>query len=76
MNEKIIKICEQKFIYLNYSEKTKENYIPHIKKFLDFLGNKQIIHCNSKYFQTYLDNYKFSSVKSARFLVLFVEKSH
>jgi site-specific recombinase XerD len=62
MNEKIIKICEQKFIYLNYSEKTKENYIPHIKKFLDFLGNKQIIHCNSKYFQTYLDNYKFSSV--------------
>lgn len=62
MNEKIIKICEQKFIYLNYSEKTKENYIPHIKKFLYFLGNKQIIHCNSKVFQTYLDNYKFSSV--------------
>ena len=61
MNEKIIKICEQKFIYLNYSEKTKENYIPHIKKFLDFLGNKQIIHCNSKDFQTYLDNYKFTS---------------
>lgn len=62
MNEKIIKICEQKFIYLNYSEKTKENYIPHIKKFLDSLGSKQIIHCNSKDFQSYLDNYKFSSV--------------
>lgn len=62
MNEKIIKICEEKFIYLNYSEKTKENYILHIKKFLNFLGTKQIIHCNSKDFQNYLDNYKFSSV--------------
>ena len=62
MNEKIIKICEEKFIYLNYSEKTKENYIPHIKKFLHSLGSKQIIHCNSKDFQSYLDNYKFSSV--------------
>ena len=62
MNEKIIKICEQKLIYLNYSEKTKENYIPHIKKFLASLGNKQIIHCNSKDFQSYLDNYKFTSV--------------
>ncbi len=42
-NQKIIKICEQKFIYLNYSEKTKENYISHIKRFLETLGDKQII---------------------------------
>jgi hypothetical protein len=33
LNEKIIKICEQKFIYLNYSPKTKDNYISHIKKY-------------------------------------------
>ncbi len=26
LNQKIIKICEQKFIYLNYSQKTKDNY--------------------------------------------------
>ena len=62
MNEKIIKICEQKFIYLNYSERTRENYIPHITNFLKSLGNKQIAHCNSKDFQNYLDNYKFTSV--------------
>lgn len=62
MNEKIIKICEQKFIYLNYSERTKENYIPHIRSFLKSLGDKQVAHCNSRDFQNYLDNYKFSSV--------------
>ena len=62
MNQKIIKICEQKFIYLNYSPRTKDNYLCHIKDFLDSLGDKQIIHCNSKDFQSYLDNYKFTSV--------------
>ena len=62
MNQKIIKICEEKFIYLNYSPKTKENYLSHIKKFLDSLGNKQIAHCNSKDFQSYLNNYNFTSV--------------
>lgn len=61
-NQKIIKICEQKFIYLNYSLRTKDNYISHIKRFLESLGNKQIIHCNSSDFQTYLDNYNFTSV--------------
>ena len=45
MNQKIIKICEQKFIYLNYSPRTKDNYLCHIKDFLDSLGDKQIIHC-------------------------------
>lgn len=78
MNEKIINFCEQKFIYLNYSESTKVNYISHIKKFLDLLGDKQIIHCDSKFFQSYLDNYNFTSISqqnqvinSIRFLYKF-----
>lgn len=62
LNEKIIKICEQKFIYLNYSPRTKENYMYHIKDFIRKVGNKQIIHLNSKDFQNYLDGYHFSSV--------------
>lgn len=62
MNQKIIKICEQKFIFLNYSPRTKDNYLCHIKDFLKSLGNKQVIHCNSKDFQSYLDNYHFTSV--------------
>ena len=61
-NEKIIKICEQKFIYLNYSPRTRGNYLSHIKTFLNNIGNKQIIHLSSKDFQGYLDNYSFSSV--------------
>lgn len=61
-NQKIIKICKQRFTYLNYSTRTKDNYLSHIKRFLESLGDKQIIHCNSSDFQTYLDNYKFTSV--------------
>jgi site-specific recombinase XerD len=60
-NGKIIKICEQKFIYLNYSLRTKEIYTHYIKQFINTL-NKQIIHCNYNDFQDYLDNYNFSSV--------------
>ena len=78
LNEKIIKICEQKFIYLNYSPRTKENYMYHIKDFIKSVGDKQITHLNSKDFQYYLDNYKFSSVSqqnqvinSIRFLYKF-----
>lgn len=62
MNQKIINICEQKFIYLNYSPRTKDNYLCHIKEFIKSLGKKQIIHCNSEDFQSYLDNYQFTSV--------------
>ena len=62
MNQKIIKICEEKFIYLNYSPKTKDNYLSHIRNFLNSIGDKQIIHCNSQDFQSYLDNFKFTSV--------------
>jgi len=56
MNDKIIKICEQKFIYLNYSNKTKDNYLSHIKKFLETIGDKQVCHLSSKDFQKYLDS--------------------
>jgi site-specific recombinase XerD len=79
LNQKIIKICEQKFIYLNYSPRTKDNYLSHIKNFLNSLGNKQIIHCGSKDFQSYLDSYKFASISqqnqvinAIRFLYKFV----
>jgi site-specific recombinase XerD len=62
LNEKIVKICEQKFTYLNYSPKTKDNYMSHINKFIKWCGDKRIIHCNSNDFQSYLDNYIFSSI--------------
>lgn len=61
-NQKIIKICEEKFIYLNYSPRTRDNYISHIKHFLESLRDKQIIHCNANDFQSYLDSYNFTSV--------------
>lgn len=47
LNKKIIKICEEKFIYLKYSSKTKDNYLSHIKPFLESLGDKQVIHINN-----------------------------
>lgn len=62
LNEKIIKICEQKFIYLNYSKRTSDNYLSHIRKFIKSIDNKQFIHLNSNDFQSYLDNYKFTSI--------------
>ena len=62
LNQKIIKICEQKFIYLNYSSRTKDIYMHYIMQFLNSIGDKQIIHLSSKEFQAYLDNYKFTSV--------------
>lgn len=62
INQKIIKICEQKFIYLNYSKRTSDNYLSHIKRFIDSVGNTQVIHLNSHDFQSYLDNYNFTSI--------------
>ena len=59
MNQKIIKICEEKFIYLNYSPRTRDNYLSHIRPFIESLGDKQVIHCNSQDFQSYLNSYKF-----------------
>jgi site-specific recombinase XerD len=62
LNQKIIKICEEKFIYLNYSPRTRDNYLSHIRPFIESLGDKQVIHCNSQDFQSYLNSYKFTSV--------------
>lgn len=77
LNKKIIRICEQKLIYLNYSKNTIDNYLSHIIKFLS-IQNKQIIHINSKDFQKYLDEYNFTSlsqqnqiINSIRFLYKF-----
>lgn len=62
MNQRIIKICEQKLIYLNYSTNTRKLYLRYIQKFLESFGDRQVIHLSGKDFQLYLDNYKFSSV--------------
>jgi integrase/recombinase XerD len=62
MNQKIIRICEQKLIYLKYSERTIKVYLYYIQKFIESVGNKQIVHLSSKDFQTYLDRFKFTSV--------------
>lgn len=78
MNQKIIKICEQKFIYLNYSPRTKDIYMYYIEQFVDTIKDKQIIHLSSKDFQSYLDNYNFTStsqqnqvINAIRFLYKF-----
>lgn len=77
LNNKIIKICEQKLIFLNYSNNTKNIYIHYIKEFISSI-EKQIVHLNSTDFQNYIDNYKFTSVSqqnqvinSIRFLYKF-----
>ena len=54
-------ICNQKLNYLNYSPKTKSTYLYYIQEFL----NSQIIppsRLTSQDFQSYLDNYNFSSI--------------
>jgi integrase len=64
MNKKglpTLKICEQKLNYLNYSARTKETYLSHIRRFITS-QTKSAAHLNSKDFQSYLDNYKFTSV--------------
>jgi site-specific recombinase XerD len=80
MNEKglpTLKICEQKLNYLNYSPRTKENYLGHISRFITS-QTKSAAHLNSKDFQSYLDNYQFTSISqqnqvinSIRFLYKF-----
>lgn len=60
-NERIYKICEQKLYYLNYSERTISIYLHYIEKFLDSI-DVNIQRVNSKEFQSYLDNYNFTSV--------------
>lgn len=54
-------ISKQKLEYLNYSDKTISNYLRHIENFL--INSKTYpTSLTSKDFQSYLDNYNFSSV--------------
>jgi integrase/recombinase XerD len=70
-------VCRQKLEYLNYSPKTIKLYLLYIDQFLK--GNiKAPTTLNSNDFQSYLDNYKFTSISqqnqvinSIRFLYKF-----
>jgi len=55
------KICEQKLKYLNYSDRTVNCYLSYIKQFLDRIEVPPT-RLGSQDFQSYLDNYKFTSV--------------
>ena len=59
--EATLKICDKKLNYLNYSENTSKNYLSHISKFLE-VQSKSPQHLNASDFQSYLDNYQFTSV--------------
>lgn len=60
-NEKIYKICEQKLYYLKYSKNTIKIYLFYIKEFLEYV-DLNIQRINSNDFQSYLDNYEFTSI--------------
>jgi site-specific recombinase XerD len=68
LNNKIIKICREKLIFLNFSKNTISIYIHYISEFVNSF-EKQIIHCNSNDFQNYIDNYEFSSVSQQNQLI-------
>jgi len=80
MNEKgksTLKICVKKLKYLNYSENTIKCYSYYTNEFLKS-QNKSAQHLRSSDFQSYLDNYKFTSISqqnqvinSIRFLYKF-----
>jgi integrase/recombinase XerD len=57
----LYKICEQKLKYLNYSDNTSKNYMRHIINFIDSVESHPS-RLNSNDFQSYLDNYNFTSV--------------
>jgi len=54
-------ICKQKLKYLNYSDNTIKNYLYNIKQFLSS-SNICPSRFISKNFQSYLDNYNFTSI--------------
>lgn len=54
-------ICEKKLKYLNYSDNTSKAYLHYIDEFLHNI-DKPPSRLNSGDFQSYLDNYEFSSV--------------
>ncbi len=57
----LYKICEQKLKYLNYSKRTSEIYLYYINEFLSSIG-KPPTRITSSDFQSYLNNYNFTSV--------------
>lgn len=64
MNEKgksTLKFCKEKLNYLNYSENTIKCYLHYIDEFLKS-QDKSVTHLSSSDFQSYLNNYNFSSV--------------
>jgi site-specific recombinase XerD len=60
-HDEILKICEQKLKYFNYSPRTVEMYCHYIEKFL-IHTNKYPQHLVSSDFQNYLNLYPFSSI--------------
>jgi integrase/recombinase XerD len=54
-------ICKQKLEYLKYSDNTVKNYMYHINMFLSNTKTYPT-DLNSKDFQSYLDNYRFTSI--------------
>jgi integrase/recombinase XerD len=54
-------ICKQKLKYLNYSNNTIDNYLSHIRKFMNTI-DISYSRLSSKDFQSYLNNYKFTSI--------------
>lgn len=60
-NDKIYKIAEQKLYFLNYSKNTTSIYLHYIREFLKSC-DANIQRINAADFQTYIDNYKFTSV--------------
>ena len=64
MNEKgktTLKICKQRLNYLNYSKNTIKCYLWYIDEFLKS-QTKSAQHLSSNDFQSYLDNYHFTSI--------------
>lgn len=59
--EQFLKIYEQKLKYLHYSDRTVEIYTHYTGKFLEAV-DKYPQHLVSSDFQSYLDNFKFTSV--------------
>ena len=56
-----LKKCKQKLNYLNYSDNTVKIYLYYINEFLQ-KQTKSTLHLNAADFQTYLDNYTFTSL--------------
>lgn len=60
-NNKIITICKQKLIYMNYAVATQNIYIHYIEEFINSIY-KQYRFLNHQDFQNYLNNYNFTSI--------------